>query len=152
MPVRITNRIPILRVADLARSARMYAGAFELVAEFLWGDGRMLSIQERDGVMAGNEPPVELDFGSIAHDEEAHPGWRECAPASRLFLATDQGAEGGSWVYLDAPDREMLDDLARRAHGLGFQILRGPEDFPWNMRELVLRDPDATTLRIGTPI
>ena len=58
------------------------------------------------------------------------------------------GQHGGPQVvYMVANDVDAMHaDLVAR----GAEIAQPPEDRPWGMREMIVKDPDANHIRVGT--
>lgn len=62
------------------------------------------------------------------------------------------GAEGGEtadkgvWISLWVDD---VDDVHRHCAGQGIEIMFGPADMPWSVRELHIRHPDGHVFRVS---
>jgi predicted enzyme related to lactoylglutathione lyase len=82
--------------------------------------------------------------------------WTHGDPASFASISRDglmiflqQGGHHGGpqVVYMVVNDvNAMHDDIAAR----GAQVVDPPQDRPWGMREMVVKDPDENHIRIGT--
>lgn len=68
---------------------------------------------------------------------------------TELFLCLNGQGTPGTWMYLFL---RGIDDYTALIQERGAEILHGPEDEPWGMREIHVRDPDGNTLRIGTSL
>jgi uncharacterized glyoxalase superfamily protein PhnB len=65
-----------------------------------------------------------------------------------IFLQQDPQAGGGPTViYMVVPSVDALhDSIAQR----GAEIVEPPQDRPWGMREMVVKDLDENQIRVGT--
>lgn len=50
-------------------------------------------------------------------------------------------------IYISYP--KSIDELAEQAKSSGAEIVAGPANTPWNMREVTFRDPDGFVLTFG---
>jgi catechol 2,3-dioxygenase-like lactoylglutathione lyase family enzyme len=78
------------------------------------------------------EPP---DYGCVAFGNV------------ELFLCQGGQGHAGTWLYLFV---DGIDEYTSFIRERGAEILSGPRDEPWGMREIHVRDPDGHILRIGT--
>ncbi len=71
-----------------------------------------------------------------------------------MLLPDGAGDVGGKGVTLGfmLPAGESVDRLAERARAAGANIEQPPTDQPWNVRELIVRDPDGYRLSFGERI
>ena len=118
--MRFTEVVPILNVSDVAAS-------LEWFARLGWSVGFTWS------------PPghSELSFAGVT------------AGGLRIFLCLDgQGGRGehGAWMALWVDD---VDEVAGVCEREGIEIVSGPEDKPWGVRELHVRHPDGHVLRVS---
>jgi len=61
-----------------------------------------------------------------------------------LLRRSDDDASVGPGIQLSiAADYEELDDLAARARSFGASAVHGPEDTPWNTRDLAVTSPQG---------
>jgi catechol 2,3-dioxygenase-like lactoylglutathione lyase family enzyme len=114
---------PILNVSDLRAS-------FDWFAKLGWTKGWDWC------------PPdaSEPTFGAVAS------GDRE------IFLCLDgQGGRGehGTWLALWVDDVDAIHGTSTRE---GFDVIDGPEDKPWGVREMHVRHPDGHVLRISAEV
>ena len=65
------------------------------------------------------------------------------APPGVQPLLPDMGVDVGSRTAVDAAHAEAV--------GAGHEVIYGPVDEPWGVRETHVRHPDGHVLRIGTP-
>jgi catechol 2,3-dioxygenase-like lactoylglutathione lyase family enzyme len=63
-----------------------------------------------------------------------------------LFLCEGDQGHPGAWVWISAPDVELLVDELRAA---GARIRHEPTNYPWAM-EIQVEDPDGNVLRMGS--
>ncbi len=130
-PPQPLNAFPTLAVTDLAASTRFYRQAlgFELVAELA-------------GAPSGLDDPagaVHLrwisggDLFLLADSAEA--------PAAR---PDERRGLGVTLTFTLASGR--VDELAARAQAFGAEVLLPPTDRPWNVREVIILDPDRYRL------
>ena len=111
--------MPVLQVADVERSERFYCEKLGFRSHGSWGEGPDFCIVQR----------------------------------GRVTLALDQSQDGGdiptnqywaAYVYV-----EDADALCREVAGKGVDIVRGPEDMPYGLRDFDIRDPDGHILAFG---
>jgi catechol 2,3-dioxygenase-like lactoylglutathione lyase family enzyme len=65
-----------------------------------------------------------------------------------FFCKLDQG-NPGTWLAINVDD---IDEYYNIIKSKGATILSPPEDKPWNMREMLIRDPDGHIIRFGKRI
>jgi uncharacterized glyoxalase superfamily protein PhnB len=64
-----------------------------------------------------------------------------------IFLQSEPGHEGPSTIYMVVSDVNALHaDVAAR----GAEVVAAPEDRPWGMREMIVKDLDENQIRVGT--
>lgn len=88
-----------------------------------------------------------------AFDEPARPSFA-CVTRGEISLFLSEKAQGhpGAWLCLNVRTREDLASLFEEYRASGATILEAPQDRSWGMREMVVRDLDGNTFRIGLPI
>ena len=120
---RIVDSRCVLAVCDLEASTRFYVDVLGFRRDF--GDGSDgWSFLSRDG--------FRLMLGGC-------PGER---PAGEL-------GDHSYFAYLTVEGLDRLhDEMAAR----GAQVIAGPEDQPWGMREFSIRTPDGHRIRFGEPV
>ena len=64
-----------------------------------------------------------------------------------IFLQCEHGEVRPSTVYMVVSD---VDALHADAAARGAEIVHAPEDRPWGMREMIVKDLDENVLRVGT--
>jgi len=79
-----------------------------------------------------------VDYGCVGFGDKAE-----------LFLCQDGQGQSGSWAYLFI---DGVTEYAEIIRANGADILSGPTDEPWGMREMHVKDPDGHLLRIGTSL
>ena len=98
---------------------------------------------------------VVLAPGGPGFARLAHLRWAKYAD---LLLIPDAGLEPGPkgrgvrLTYTLPGALATLDELAARAVAHGATIVEGPVARPWNVRELLVRDPDGYLLVFSEPI
>ena len=121
---------PTLAVADVAASVEWYTERVGFASVF--------SLPRPDGGVA-----------------MAHLRWRKyvdllLAPDAGL---ADDGRRKGVGVALSfLADSEPVDDLAARLVAGGVEIAEGPVTRPWNVRDIVVLDPDGYRLVFFAPV
>lgn len=65
-----------------------------------------------------------------------------------FFCKLDQG-NPGTWLAINVDDIDEYYETIKSAEAT---ILSTPEDKPWNMREMLVRDPDGHIIRFGKRI
>jgi catechol 2,3-dioxygenase-like lactoylglutathione lyase family enzyme len=68
---------------------------------------------------------------------------------AELFLCQDGQGQPGTWLYLFI---DGIDEYCEAIRKRGADIVSGPADEPWGMREIHVRDPDGHVLRVGTSL
>lgn len=76
-------------------------------------------------------------FGGVIHGD-----------AVIFFCKGDQGHKG-TWLAVNV---DNVDEFYERVKAMAVEISGPPEDKPWSMRELLLKDPDGHILRVGQNI
>jgi catechol 2,3-dioxygenase-like lactoylglutathione lyase family enzyme len=72
------------------------------------------------------------------------------APGAADFFEAAKGEVGrGVSLYFALPGLAEVDALAAHAKAAGTVALEGPVNRPWNIREVVFRDPDGYRLAFG---
>lgn len=64
----------------------------------------------------------------------------------RIFFCKDGQGSPGTWICINV---ENVDEYYNFIKGRGAAILSIPEDKPWFMREMLVRDPDGHIIRFG---
>lgn len=77
-------------------------------------------------------------------------GGRGAQPGKQTFSAEgDDSDEPGVWISIWVDD---VDAVYQECLAAGVDIAFGPEDMPWNVREMHVRHPDGHVFRIGKGI
>lgn len=105
--------MPVLQVADVTRSADFYHDKLGFTVNGTWGDGPEFAIIQR------GEVTIALD-----RSRDDAP-----VPVNQYWAA---------YVYVDDADAVFAEFTAK-----GVEIVRGPEDSFYRMREIDVRDPDG---------
>ena len=117
---------PILNVANVAASLDYYVRVLGFEIEFAWSNDTQFA--------AGSTAPT------FAQVRRGH-----CA----LALARQAQGGPGMWVYVNIDSAAQLKALHAAYQGTGALIAAAPERKPWNMLEMLVRDLDGHTLRLG---
>ena len=127
-PGEFTAAKPILNVANAAASMAYYVEklGFELV--FAWCDE------------AASANPMAPTFGEVQRGQAA------------IMLAQGEQGGPGMWIYLDMQSAAELEAVHAEYVRRGALIAELPEDKPWGMREMLVRDLDGHVLRMGGPL
>ena len=116
---------PIFCVTDLAKSLTHYRDVLGFDISWTWS--------EED-----------------AFEEEDRPTFAcVCRGKCSLFLCEKGQGNPGGWVYYDVKTAADLQTIYLEYQASGADIAAAPEDYSWGMRELIVRDLDGNTFRIG---
>ena len=120
-----TSVIPVLRVADLVKSLDHYNKALGFDIAWKWS--------EADEFNDAKNPT----FACV------------CRGDINLFLS--EGGQGnlGTWICLNVQDRDALQILFEEYKNNGADIAEEPQDCAWGMREMLVKDIDGNTFRMG---
>ena len=66
-----------------------------------------------------------------------------------LFLREGTPGNSGSWMSIFIKN---VDDYAHIVENAGADIVYGPVDEPWGMREIHVKDPDGNIIRFSTAL
>lgn len=113
--------MPVLQVADVERSVAFYCDKLGFFAHNLWGDGPDFCIVQRGQV-------------TIALDRTRADGTP--VPVNQYWAA---------YLYVEDADR-----LCSEFRGKGVEIVRGPCDTEYGLRDFDVRDPDGHILAFGS--
>jgi catechol 2,3-dioxygenase-like lactoylglutathione lyase family enzyme len=71
-----------------------------------------------------------------------------CVTLGKVEIFFSQGGQGspGTWLCIFLDD---VDGYCQRIKKLGAEVIYGPQDEPWGMREIHVRDPNGHVLRFG---
>ena len=111
--------MPVLQVADVRRSEAFYCEKLGFRSHGAWGEGPDFAIVQRGEV-------------TLALDRSQQEG---PIPVNQYWAA---------YIYV-----EDADALCRACRDQGLEILRGPEDMPYGLRDFDIRDPDGHILAFG---
>ena len=81
-------------------------------------------------------------------DEEKTFGGVSTGCVEIFFCKLDQG-NPGTWLAINV---DNIDEYYESIKSSQADILTAPEDKPWNMREMLVRDPDGHIIRFGRKI
>ena len=120
---------PILNVKDVSASLDYYCNKLGFTKVFSW----------KDGVGFCN-------YGKLTFAEVQRTG-------SNIMLALQEPADNkGIWLYLDLENTTDLELLYQEFKESGALVVESPNDKPWDMREMLVKDLDANFLRVGAPL
>jgi catechol 2,3-dioxygenase-like lactoylglutathione lyase family enzyme len=63
-----------------------------------------------------------------------------------IFFCLKGQGHPGTWLSIFVDD---IDDYCERIRRLGAEVIYGPEDEPWGVREIHVRDPNQHVIRFG---
>ncbi len=111
--------MPVLQVRDIGRSERFYCEKLGFASHGAWGKPPDFAIVQRGEV-------------TIALDRSRTDG---PIPVNQYWAA---------YIYV-----ENADVLHAQFSDAGVEILRGPENMPYGLRDFDVRDPDGHLLAFG---
>lgn len=111
--------MPVLQVTDVERSEKFYCEKLGFRSHGSWGDGPDFAIVQRGRV-------------TIALDRSRDPG---PVPLNQYWAA---------YIYV-----KDADDLCEEFRRKRVEIVRGPEDMVYGLRDFDVRDPDGHLLAFG---
>src|SRR5690348_13535272 len=123
---QLRGSAPILLVADVVKAADYYASKLGFVTPRLWGDPPMFAIPGRDG--------FGVMLNQVAKGDTFRPNYSYDGRYDAYFYVRDA----------DALHAEFLAN--------GADIVCPPEDQPYMMREVAVRDLDGHVLAFGHDI
>jgi catechol 2,3-dioxygenase-like lactoylglutathione lyase family enzyme len=62
------------------------------------------------------------------------------------------GGDEGVWISIWVDHAKAVDTVHATCVGDGLEVLRGPQDEPWGVREMQIRHPDGHVFRISAPV
>jgi catechol 2,3-dioxygenase-like lactoylglutathione lyase family enzyme len=111
--------MPVLQVADVTRSVAFYCDKLGFVSHGAWGDGPDFCIVQRGDV-------------TLALDRTRKGG---PTPLNQYWAA---------YVYVADADQ-----LCAEFRDKGVEIVRGPDDMEYGLRDFDIRDPDGHLIAFG---
>lgn len=111
--------MPVLQVADVKKSETFYCEKLAFRSHGTWGDGPDFAIVQRGRVT------IALDRAHAAGPIPLNQYW-------------------AAYIYVEDADR-LCDEFRKQ----GIEIVRGPEDMPYGLRDFDIRDPDGHLLAFG---
>ncbi len=121
---------PILNVKDVSASIDYYCSKLGFTKVFSWKDG------------VGFCDNGKLTFAEVQRD------------GANIMLSLQEHADDkGISLYLDlSSDMADLELLYREFKENRALVVEPPNDKPWHMREMLVKDLDANFLRVGVPL
>lgn len=116
---------PVLCVNDLASSLRHYEQVLGFEVSWKWSD--------TDAFDDTDEPT----FACV------------CRGDCSIFLCQQGQGKPGAWICFNVCTLEELEQVYQEYRASSADIVEAPVDCPWGMREMLVRDPDGNTFRIG---
>jgi uncharacterized glyoxalase superfamily protein PhnB len=110
---------------------------FESLIPILYSEDIRRSITHYTDVLGFEESWIWDDpptFGGVSTDE------------IRLFFCRQDQGHPGTWICLNV---ENVDEYFKFITERGAEVLSPPENKPWFMREMLVRDPDGHIIRFG---
>lgn len=123
-----TDLTPVLCVNDLVTSLKHYQQILGFKTVWQWSDA-----QEFD----------EPEHPTFALVERGKCG---------IFLCERGQGKPGAWLCLNLQTPEELAALYQEYQASGADIAQSPQDYSWGMREMLVRDLDGNTFRMGTMV
>jgi catechol 2,3-dioxygenase-like lactoylglutathione lyase family enzyme len=114
---------PCLMVADVLAAHSYYADKLGFRSPRMWGDPPTFCITQRDG--------LELMLAQVDSGRQVHPNAENDGRIDAYFWVRD------------------ADDLHAEFTAKGADVVCEPEDQPYGMREILVRDPDGHVLCFG---
>lgn len=116
---------PVLCVKDLVASLKHYQEVLGFEQSWKWSEGD-------------------------AFAEPEHPTFAcVCRGECSVFLCQQGQGNPGSWICLNMPSLDALQEIFEEYKTTGADIVEPPEDRSWGMREMIVQDPDGNAFRIG---
>ncbi len=119
---------PVLCVSNLAQSLEHYERVLGFEVAWKWSE---------------NEAFDETDKPTFAC---------VCRGEASIFMCENGQGNPGAWICLTLGSRKELDEVFAEYRKTAADIAEEPTDCPWGMREMLVRDPDKNTFRIGCVI
>ncbi|MEX2139047.1 MAG: glyoxalase superfamily protein [Pirellulales bacterium] len=93
---------------------------------------------------------VEKLLFNLAWEWDAPPTFG-CVSLDKVEIFLSQGGQGkpGTWLCIFLDDVDGYYDRIKR---LGAEVIYGPKDEPWGMREIHVREPNGHVIRFGQGI
>ncbi len=120
-----TWQTPVLCVSDLSASLRHYQEVLGFGVSWAWNDDEAF------------ENPEKPTFACVYRGE--------CF----IFLCEQGQGNPGSWLCMNLESLEELERVHKEYQASGAEIVEPPTDCSWGMREMIVRDLDGNTFRIG---
>jgi len=121
--VQMRAHAPCLMVSDVLKAHSYYSDRLGFRSPRMWGDPPTFCIAQRDG--------LELMLAQVDPGKTVHPNAENDGRIDAYFWVNDA----------DALHREFSDS--------GADVVCGPEDQVYGMREFLVRDPDGHVLAFG---
>ncbi len=119
---------PILSVFDLVKSLEHYEKVLGFEVAWKWSEK-----EEFDGA--------------------THPTFAcVCRGEISIFLCEQGQGEPGAWMSLNVGTLDELEEIYQEYRRTEADIIEAPQDCSWGMREMLVKDLDGNTFRIGCPL
>ncbi|MCH9697406.1 MAG: VOC family protein [Gammaproteobacteria bacterium] len=83
-------------------------------------------------------------------NEADHPTFAcVCRGESSIFLCENGQGSPGAWVCLNVCSLDELHQVFIEYKNASANIVEEPQDYSWGMREMLVKDLDGNTFRIG---
>ncbi len=119
---------PVLCVTHLRKSLQYYEQVLGFDSAWQWSEEEAFSEESKP------------TFACVNRDDIS------------LFLCENGQGNPGSWICLNVCTLDELQTLYEEYQNAQAFILEEPKDYPWGMREMLIKDLDGNTFRIGCQI
>ena len=119
---------PVLNVKNVATSLYHYEQVLGFDVSWRWSDGD-----------ASDESP-QPSFACVTRGE------------INIFLCDQGQGQAGAWLCLNVASIAELEAVYLEYQRSGADIAEPAIDYPWGMREMLVRDIDGNVFRIGASI
>ena len=119
---------PVLCVTDLVKSLEHYQKVLGFDISWQWSE-------------------------NDAFDEKSAPTFAcACRGEISVFLCEKGQGNPGTWLSLNVKNKDELEQLFLEYKNSSAHIEEEPVDCSWGMREMLVKDLDGNTFRIGCPL
>ncbi|WP_223788210.1 glyoxalase superfamily protein [Marinicella meishanensis] len=119
---------PILCVDNVANSLKHYEQVLGFEVSWSWSDETSF------------EQPDHPTFACV------------CRGHVSVFLCEQDQGKPGAWMFLNVENMADFEAIHEEYKKSGANIIEGPEDYSWGMREMLVADLDDNRFRIGCPL
>lgn len=116
---------PVLCVSNLPKSLEHYETVLGFDVSWKWSEGE--------------------EFNETSHPTFACVNRGDIC----IFLCENGQGSPGAWICLNVSSPEELQEVFVEYHNTSANIIEDPKDYSWGMREMLVKDLDGNTFRIG---